>query len=463
MLGTFLRRGLTALAALAALSCGTLGYEELGHLPTDGTSGYRDAEPLELCIGPVPVGPARGTSGELALCVEAERAAEACNTDGDCGYPERCRCGRCAVRACDANSNNCLDNEICASKRCVRQCQSDAECPSGAFCSVGGCVRRCGADGACGYGERCDVKNDTCIAAACTGGVRCRSDQRCEPFERIATVSEPAALAGTPWRFVAVKPPGAASAIYRVRETSPVLWVADPSAPVLEAVGGAAAPTVIKGPGGVDLYFASEDGAALSVAASADGAAFASAPTRVLRAADVSWAPGGIASPSAADFGGRRLLFFQDAAGTGIGAVELRGDLAVPVADRPLLRREDVEDPHFWRGVTWLGNPEALVSGEALRLYFAARGADALDATQKDGTFLRALANESIGLATTVDLTAFDLFPTGPVFGRRASLTATLGEREPMIVLDGETPRLVFHAFDATGRGDTGLAVATAP
>ena len=93
-----------------------------------------------------------------------------------------------------------------------------------------------------------------------------------------------------------------------------------------------------------------------------------------------------------------------------------------------------------------------------MRIYFTALGAEGNAAVEGDA-LLPAAINDSIGMLTTRDFVNYESFPTGPIYARRASLRAYLGEREPHLLFSDDGVRLYFRATTAGGV-DSGLAVA---
>jgi hypothetical protein len=106
-----------------------------------------------------------------------------------------------------------------------------------------------------------------------------------------------------------------------------------------------------------------------------------------------------------------------------------------------------------------VGTPEAVVVGDALRIYFTGRGAELGDALTADGPE-PAPRNDSIGMVASRDLVHFDRFPTGPVFARLANLRVYLGEREPHVARGGDGATLSFVGADAPGDHPLGLWIA---
>ena len=277
-------------------------------------------------------------------------------------------------------------------------------------------------------------------------------------FQETATISEPAALSESDFRYVQMSVPGGVPSIYRAVETSSKIWVAAPEEAIVEFPTGASAPFVWREGGGVAVYFASSDGASIQRAWSPDGASFGAAETALV-AETAGWEKGWVGSPSVIEFAGEQLLFYEGGPGGGIGIARLdaAGTGAERLQEHAAIDPSRVEDPLFWRSVQSVSTPHAVVVGDAVRIYFTAFGAEGNAAVQGD-EFLPAAINDSIGLVTTRDLIHFEPFPTGPIYARRASIRAYLGEREPHLFFSDEGVRLYFRA--TAGKVNSGLAVA---
>lgn len=460
---TVRRRSVAAvLGALLGAACGTLGHDPQPGAPGDGVSGFRFESLVELCIGTAPVSGSPTPYGQLAVCVAEDTEAKVCDSTSDCDhFTEECRCGRCVVRACERNAGQCGEGSICSGGRCTSGCSVDSECGEGQKCAGGGCATPCDSAAPCAYGERCDVTG-ACRAASCSGGAGCGRGQECEVFQETATIREPATLPETDLRYVEMTEPGKAPAIFRAREMSAKTWVATSQQPVLELAEGASAPFVRNEEGGVALYVGSSDGASIQRAWSADGTAFGEAVV-VLSAETEGWEKGWIGSPSVIDFEGKRLLFYEAGPGAGIGIAELAGragGVAERLHERAAIDPTRVEDPLFWRSIQSVSTPYAVVVNDAVRIYFTALGAEGNAAVDGDA-LLPADINYSIGMITTRDFVNYESFPTGPIYARRTSLRAYLGEREPHLLFSDDGVRLYFRATTAGGT-DAGLAVAIA-
>ena len=206
------------------------------------------------------------------------------------------------------------------------------------------------------------------------------------------------------------------------------------------------------------LFFAT-GGAAIARALSTDGGRTFARDALPILVAESAWEKGSVGSPAAVVRDGETLLFYEGGprAGIGLARVDAAGH-AARVGDHPVIAPADVDDPAFWRGVTEVGAPYAVVAGDAVRVYFTARGIEGLDATAGDAA-LPADANDSIGLMTTRDLARFEAHPGGPVFARVANLRAYLGEREAAVrLVEGGPAEIVFVATDSAGKIVSGLA-----
>jgi hypothetical protein len=257
---------------------------------------------------------------------------------------------------------------------------------------------------------------------------------------------------------------GTKSAIYRARLETAERWVADPDQPVLAAdaadLDQVGAPALVRSGSGLTLYFAGAGGARIERATSGNGAGFSRDPTPVLVADPGGWEQGRVSSPSVVSFHGTTYLLYEGGQGAGIGLARIAGGQAQRVGNEPLIAPSTVEDI-FWRDVTAVGTPDAIVVDGVVRIYFTGRGAEGADAVDQ-GNRLPAEINDSIGLVTTRDFVKLSRFPLGPVFARRTNLRAYLGEREPFVRVDGARTRLFYVAGDADG-SVTGLAFAAEP
>lgn len=453
------------LLLLIALPCCGLvpSSETLAPFPSDGVTGFGDAEPIEVCLGTARVVAPDASSGAGAVCVPEGASGKSCSSNDSCAGIERCICGRCIVEACQGG-NTCGEDRVCRDRRCTKACATAADCPSGEVCSAGGCARACGGDGDCHFGERCDALDNTCVTRLCSEAMPCGPGRRCESAAVTGELHEPEIVnaGGADVAYVELRPFGAnaLSAIYRARIDSPARWTAEPTDPVIAAEGGQSAggPAALVDGDRVELYFGLGDGAAIARAVSTDGGkSFARDATPVL-SAESGWEKGWIGSPSVARYEGVTYLFYEGGPRAGIGLARLDGDKAVRVSDDPILTPEQVSHPLFWREVSEIGAPHAVVAGDAMRVYFTGRGVEGSDAIVSDAS-LPADVNDSIGMAATLDAKRFSLYPSGPVLARLTNLRTYLGEREAVVRLrDGGGAEITFVTADASGKSVSGLA-----
>jgi hypothetical protein len=456
-----------ACALLALLTgCGLVSRDPpAAQIPGDGVSGFGDSSPIELCLGTARVVPASDTLTSAGLCVASGSQGPACAGDAACSGIERCICGRCVVEACQGAAS-CEGSRVCRGRRCTTACGADAECAPGERCISGGCARACAETSACHFGERCDPLDGVCASKLCGAAMACGAGDTCELEKTAGEIHEPAIVTvdGETIAFVEIR--ASASAIFRARIDAPERWTADPSEPVLtaEALGlgelRVGAPSVLALPNALEIYVAVDDGARIARATSSDrGLHFEPDPSFSFDPSE-PWEGDRVASPSAVAFGGSTYLFYEGGARAGIGLARVSGASATRVSPDPVLTPSAVEDPFFWRGVTEVGSPHALVVDDLVRLYFTARGAEGGDA-MVSGATVPADRNDSIGLTTTRDLETFELYPAGPVFARVTNLLTYLGEREPAVEILPEGAALTFLGTDATGAVTSGLARGT--
>jgi hypothetical protein len=460
------RRGVVQAAplfALAVAACGLTGPSGgLRAVPSDGVGNFGSSAPIELCLGSARVVSPSAVPSAGAVCVAQGSTAKACSGDDSCVGIERCVCGRCIVEAC-LGGTACGEGRVCRDKRCTTVCAADADCTAGERCVGGGCARACSSDVGCHFGERCDDLDGTCATQICNEQIHCGSGDSCEAEQVLGELHEPevTTIGSARVAFVEIRSGGAtpSSAVYRARVEGR-RWTADPVTPVLTPAGGESvgAPSAIVRDGRVDLFFAT-GGAAIARALSTDGGRSFTRDALPALIAASAWEKGAIGSPAAVVRDGETLLFYEGGprAGIGFARVDAAGH-ATRVVDHPVIAPADVDDPASWRGVTEVGAPYAVVAGDAVRVYFTARGIEGLDATAGDAA-LPADANDSIGLVTTRDLVRFEAHLGGPVFARVANLRAYLGEREAAVRLPAEGPaEIVFVATDASGESVNGLA-----
>jgi hypothetical protein len=452
--------------AVALAACGLGGPSgEQRAVPSDGVGNFGSSAPVELCLGSARVVSPSASTGAGAVCVGHDAIARACVGDAGCAGIERCVCGRCIVEAC-AGGTACGEGRVCRDKRCTTICAADADCVTGERCASGGCARACTSDAGCHFGERCDDLDGTCVTQICDAQIHCSSNDSCEAEQVLGELHEPevATVDGASVAFVEIRSGGGipASAVYRARVEGR-RWTADPLTPVLASGSGDSpgAPSAIVRAGRVELYFAT-GGAAIARTVSTDGGRTFTRDAAPALTAAQGWEKGVIGSPAAViDRDGATLLFYEGGPRAGVGLARVdAGGHAVRVFDHPVISPADIEDPRFWRGVTEVGAPYAVVVDDAVRVYFTARGIEGLDATAGVAS-LPAEANDSIGLVSTRDLVHFDAHLGGPVLARVANLRAYLGEREAAVRMPAEGQvEIVFVASDASGESVSGLAAA---
>ncbi len=459
---------LLAIAGAAPLaSCGLApGKDETPVFAGDGIAGFSQVGAIEFCVGRSRVvTPFVAEGAEVAFCVDNSRKPTSCSSDSDCASPEHCYCGRCAVHACDITGRGCSQDEVCQGNRCTERCTKNSDCHDGNVCDGGGCGRPCSRDTDCPYGELCDSLNQVCRVSLCNSFITCGSDQTCVSQEQLGEMHEPFIVgSGSNERAYLALVAGKTSAIYRARLETPERWVADPDKPVLEADAAdqneVGAPALVQSSAGYTLYFTSAGGARIERATSSDGKSFSRDATPVLVADPGGWENGRVASPSVVSFHGTTYLLYEGGHGAGIGVARIDGGTAKRIGQGPLVTPAKV-DSRFWRDLTTVGTPDAVVVDGVVRIYFTGRGAEGADAIDQ-GNALPAAINDSIGLVTTRDFARLSYFPLGPVFARRTNLRAYLGEREPFVRMDGSRTRLVYVTGDASG-AITGLALAAEP
>jgi hypothetical protein len=448
--------------------CGLAGGETSSvAVPSDGVGNFGETSLLEVCLGAARVTSPSAASAAGAVCVKAGTAGRPCAADSGCDGIERCICGRCIVLGCQG-AVSCGPGRACRNRRCTTACAADADCLQGERCVTGGCARRCSSDAGCHHGERCDALDNVCAAKLCSEAIPCGTGDTCEAEQITGELHEPeiAEIDGAPVAFIEIRrsDPGLMSAIYRARIEGNGRCSIDPQEPVLagDASGRVGAPSILARDERLELYFALGEGTAIGRAISIDGGrSFTREGSPVLEPS-VAWEKGWIGSPAVVLRGSQALLFYEGGPRAGIGVARVAADgFATRLGEGPVVAAAQVEDPLFWRGVTEVGAPFAQIHGDALRLYFTARGAEAGDA-RAFGASLPAERNDSIGLFTTRDLMSFAPYPAGPVFARTANLRAHLGEREAVVRLPPSGAEITFVATDASGTEVSGLAQARA-
>jgi hypothetical protein len=452
-----MNRFIASMFVLFASACGLVdSNESLAPFPADGVGAFQDASPIEVCLDTARIiAPALAT-GATALCVPAEQAVHVCSKRSDCTGLEECICGRCIVEPCQGGAA-CSENEVCRGKRCTRACTVAGDCNMNERCISGGCARICKTHGDCHYGERCDSLDDVCVVSLCGSGGSCGAGSKCESVAEISELREPTYLGDEPIALVELAPDGK-SAMYRAKVTSPDVWRIEPTHPVFVMPGETItrAPSVLRRGASLELYAAVGDPSRIVRAHSNDeGVSFVLDRDPVLVAVE-PWEGGSVGSPSVIDFHGATYLFYEGGARAGIGLAKMTDAGAERISTNPILFSGNVQDPIFWRDVTNVGAPQALVVGDTVRIVFTARGVEGFTATTGDMN-LPPETNDSIGLATTADMKTFSLFPTGPMYSRLVNLRAYLGEGEASLRLLSSGAEMVFVSSDASGEANTGL------
>lgn len=437
--------------ALTLASCGLVpSSEAILPFPSDGTFGFDDAAPIEVCLGAARIVPPGAPSG--AVCVAEAATAKACSLDGECAGIERCVCGRCVVEACQGGGS-CGEGRVCRDKRCTTSCTTDSACPDGEVCAAGGCARACAGDADCHFGERCDSLGSTCRAKPCSTSTPCGKGARCEQASIEGELHEPSVADGD-IAYVELRS-GASRAIYRAIIEAEGRWTVSPIEPVLLDAG---APSALSLDDRVELYFELGDGEGIGRAVSTDGGlTFVKDASPWLTPA-VAWEAGRVASPSVVRYRDSTYLFYEGGRRAGIGLARVGEGVATRASDEPIMTREAVSRASFWHDITEIGAPSAVISGDVLRVYFTARGIEGTDALIGD-TRAPADANDSIGLFATTDGEAFSPSPTGPVLARLTNLRTYLGEREASVRAGGDGGfEITFVTADASGASPRGLA-----
>ncbi len=445
------------LSLLSLAACGLSETNEAqSPFPSDGVGAFQSASPIEVCLDTARiVAPALAT-GAGAICVPSEQTPRVCSSKDDCSGLEKCICGRCIVEPCLGGAA-CAPGEVCRGKRCTRGCGTDDECATNERCISGGCARNCSNDGDCHYGERCDSLDDVCVVSVCGSGGTCGAGSTCEAVAEVAILGEPAFLGDEPIAFVQLDRASERS-IYRAEIISAQSWRVKPVSIILsagpESIVGA--PSVVRRDNQLDMIAAIGKPSRIVLARSVDdGQTFDVVADPLLEAAD-PWENGSVGSPSVFDFQGSTFLLYEGGQGAGIGLAKVLTNHAHRTQPNPILFPASVMDPVFWRDITNVGRPQAVVVGDSVRILFTARGIEGFSAMTSAGN-AAAEPNDSIGLATTIDLQSFALFPTGPVYTRLVNLRAYLGESEATMRMAPNGAEMVFVSSDASGEAKTGL------
>jgi len=476
------RSGARATATLAAAALATAGA--CGLLPEDDFTGARvgdgiapwtDLGPAPVCIGNQFLGPPASPPG--GYCYDLNQIEDPCLGDDDCGSRETCVCGRCTVAYCAAASD-CARGKVCSfsDHRCDTPCSDASACAPGEECFNGSCRGRCDTDLDCQTGEVCNSRN-FCTTIACADDAGCMAGERCHVQRVPRLVVEPFAVASAEDpRVVLYVELGDATApqraIWRARSDDGVHFVLSPARPVVEDAGAAHAPSVIRTDAGWLLYYESGDGAALSVAASADGVEFG-AGTVVLTGGVGSAA---VRAPSAVVLpDGTVAVYYQIGDGTAIGLAT--GAPGGPLtAQGPVLTPAQVaiapagDDQPFWDQVVALRSPHAAITdgpdGPTLRVWFAGFGQESADSRQF-GMDVPIPPNFSIGYAggSVADPADLTPWPYGPVVDRVSAFLEHREEMGPGVVqlLDGDGARPGYLMYYVEATPDTGATGADGP
>lgn len=452
-----MNRFFACISLVSIAACGLAGNDEpLAAFPADGAGAYQDAAPIEVCLGTARVISPAIATGATALCVPSEQVVRPCSQSGECTGLEKCICGRCIVEPCQGGSA-CSNEEVCRGKRCTHACTVDGDCSTNERCISGGCARRCQMHNDCHYGERCDSLDDVCVVSLCGSGGTCGAGSICESVAEIGDLHEPTYLGDEPVALVDLDRVGK-RAIYRALITSPHVWRIEPAQAVFDMaeVDYIGAPSILRRGAQLELYVATGSPSRIVRARSMDeGATFVVDMDPVLVAKE-PWENGSVGSPSVIDFHGVTYLFYEGGTRAGIGLARITDEGSERISTNPILFSGNVEDSIFWRGVTHVGAPQALVVEDTVRIVFTARGIEGFSATT-DGMNLPPERNDSIGLATTNDMQSFALFPTGPMYTRLVNLRAYLGESQASMRILPIGVEMVFVSSDASGEANTGL------
>lgn len=477
-------------AALCLPGCGFDAEPPFAGRRIADVAPWQDLGPLTFCEGTARIGPP--ASGRAGFCGDPARVLKPCVNDGDCRSRERCGCAGCQVALCDSG-DECAAFQMCSfsDRRCDRPCDGDSGCAAGETClpGVGVCRGGCGQDGDCQGGEVCVTGR--CEAVVCSGDGDC-SDQPACLVQRIAgTLREPSPLVDGPgvvmWveRVTGVGPTRRA-AIWRAVSQDGFRFRFDPLRAVIEPQDGdggrAGAPSVIRHGAGYLAAYANWKGL-LRRARSDDGIAF-TVDVDPLLAPTAEWeasarcrlrpnGPGvcGLDAPSLApDPGGppgALLLYYGTTARAAIGLAESIDGTVFTALPDPVLTPASVADPRLWRDVDAIASPFAEPARSAdgtpyLRVYFAARGLEST-ATLMFGTPVPAVANFSIGEASTLDGRTLVSWPFNPAFDRVHNFLNHTAELDPALIDLRGTRLLYYRGASTDERKPAGLGAAQNP
>lgn len=453
-----------AFILIGLCGCGMLGGGQQEALPGEGKGDFGEAFPVELCLGGARLVPFSDAAESAGLCVSESAKIRACSQDGECAGIESCVCGRCIVQACKGAAS-CENGLVCRGKRCTASCAEDGECKAGERCISGGCARSCSSDAQCHTGERCDSLDQVCTVKLCGSGLLCGSGYRCESVREGADVREPnlIQLNNQSIAFFELRSADLKSSIYRARVDSSLRWTVEPELPVLSPENEEirmGAPSLRMEEGGSLWLYAEAAGlngvARIVRAKSSDLGFYFERDPMFSFEPGMEWEAGRVGSPSVFSFQGGEYFFYEGGSGAGIGLARLNNGTAERTSQEALIKSLQFEDPFFWRGITSVGAPYALVLENVLYVYASVRGAEGAD-TIAEGENKPALLNDSIGLVTSRDLLRFESFAAGPVYARTVNLRTVLGEREPSVALAGDRAFMVFVSADAAGEQPSGL------
>jgi len=450
-----MNRSFIGVLLFCSSACGFVQEDASTPFPSDGVGAFEATASIEVCLGTARIVAPAVATGATALCVPAEQKATICAANSECSGLEKCICGRCIVEPCQGGAA-CIDGEVCRGKRCTHGCAADGDCNAQERCISGGCARKCQSHADCYYGERCDSLDDVCVASLCGSGGSCGADAKCESVAEIGELREPALLGDKPMGFVEFHS-GNSQSLHRITIASSNAWRMDPN-PILEVPGETivGSPSVVRRGTFIELYAAVGNPSRIIRAKSTDeGLTFSLDLDPVLSASD-SWENGAVGSPSVFDFKGTSYLLYEGRDRSGIGLARLTEAGAERTQPNPILSAQNVEDPIFWREISQVGAPQALVIDETVRILFTARGLEGFAATNGETT-LPPEPNDSIGLATSTDLKTFSLYPAGPLYARIVNLRAYLGEAEANMRQLSTGVEMVFVSSDASGEAKTGL------
>ncbi|MCS6899670.1 MAG: hypothetical protein NZX77_07860 [Polyangiaceae bacterium] len=437
-------------AALLFPSCGLAGPVDLEPRVDPGKGAFGEPQALEVCLGTARLDPHPGALGPRGLCVSDGAPERPCDGEDGCSPGERCLCGRCTLDTCRPNAP-CDEGRLCRDGLCTTPCQHNHECPQGQVCSGGGCAIPCQQSGGCGRGGRCDLLSGTCRADSCENDAACGAGRYCDLTELPAGIREPAWLSADQVVLETREreKEGVRSRIRRATLNAPRRLLLE-ATPLLEDAG---APAPLRS-GGAPKYLFTE---------TADGRIERRLfSENVLGSGEVvltpqePWEQGRVGSPSAVEFRGETLLFYEAGDGTAVGVVQVSSG-----ERRRLLTPTSLVSPGRWEKIEWVGAPDAVTtSGGLLLVYFTARGVEGASAWQGTQEFPPD-SNESLGLMASEDGIHFDIAP-GPLVARRSNLRTYLGERESAAWITEQGATLIFVAADATGAA-AGLGLLRSP